>query len=445
MRSDLPKVLHSLGGRPILQHVIESSSVLRPERINIVVGATKDYIVDTISRFPLNMPDPDTRLNWIVQPSPEGTGQAALLAVEDMDDDSTVVILNGDMPLITPDTIMETANVGGHLNMVTDILDNPGSFGRILRDENDRISGIVEERDATDEQKKIREVNANCFGMKASWLKKWLPRLNDRNSQQEYYLTDIVSLAVADGLAIRRVSPVDGNEMLGANNRAELADLERVYQRRVARHLMEDGLTMMDPARFDLRGILKHGLDCRIDINVILEGKVRIGNNVSIGAHSVIRNSVIGHDTHILENTVIENSMIGSHCVVGPFARIRPVTLIGDNSRIGNFVEVKESLIDRGSKVNHLSYIGDARIGRNVNVGAGVITCNYDGARKHKTIIQDEVFVGSDSQLVAPVVIGQGATIAAGTTITSNVNNDSLVLTRTPQKTLPNWNRRNRD
>ncbi len=442
MLSGLPKVLHILGGRPLIHHIIESSSAIKPDRINVVVGgATRDFILKEVGRYPLNMMNPHTEIAWITQPLPEGTGQAALMGIENVDDDATVIILNGDMPLITPETIARTADLGDNLNMVTCNLDNPKSYGRITRTKDNKIKGVIEESDATDAQRKITEVNVNCFGGKAGWLKKWLSGLKTGNFKGEYYLPDIVAMATDDGHDIQCISPLDPQEILGANNHVELANIERIYQKRLATLLMQKGVRIMDPARFDMRGILKHGLDCRIDINVILEGKVRIGNNVTIGANSIIRNSVIGNNSVIFENSIIENSMVGSQCMIGPYARIRPISLIGDHAKIGNFVEIKESLIDSETKASHLSYIGNARIGKNVNIGAGVITANYDGSGKHKTTIQDNVFVGSGSQLVAPLNIGEGATIGAGSSITSDIDSRCLVITRAQRKAFPNWQR----
>ncbi len=442
MLSGRPKVLHTLGGRPLLHHIIESSAAIQPSRINIVVGAkTRDFIVEEVGRYPLNMPDKHTEINWVTQPSPDGTGQAALLGVENIDDETVVIIINGDMPLIMPDTIARTAVVGGNLNMVTCNLDNPKSYGRILRDKNNKVKGVIEHLDATQAQREIKEVNVNCFGAKAAWMKEWLPELKKENLLKEYYLPDIVAIAADEGHDIQCITPLDYQEILGANNQVELSNIERIYQKRVATQLMKEGVSIMDPGRFDLRGILKHGLDCRIDINAILEGKVRIGHNVVIGANSIIRNSVIGNNSVILENSMIENSIVGSYCTIGPFARIRPISLIGDYAKIGNFVEIKESLIDKKTKASHLSYIGNARIGKNVNIGAGVITANYDGSGKHKTTIQDNVFIGSDSQLVAPLNIGEGATIGAGSSITSDIDSGTLVITRAQRKTFPNWQR----
>ena len=442
MLSRRPKVLHILGGRPLLHHIIESSSTVQPDKINIVVGgATRDFIMEEVNRYPLNMVNPHTEIAWITQPLPKGTGQAALMGVENIEDDATVIILNGDMPLITPGTIARTAEIGDNLSMVTCNLDNPNSYGRIIRTRDNKIKGVVEELDATDSQRKIQEVNVNCFGARAAWLKKWLPSLKTRNLMAEYYLPDIVAMAAADGHDIQGITPLDSQETLGANNHVELANLERIYQKRVATRLMGEGVRIMDPTRFDMRGILKHGLDCRIDINVILEGKVRIGHNVTIGANSIIRNSVIGNNSVILENSIIESSMVGSHCMIGPYARLRPISQIEDHVRIGNFVEIKESLIDRETRASHLSYVGNARIGKNVNIGAGVITANYDGSGKHRTTIQDNVFIGSNSQLVAPLNIGEGATIGAGSSITRDIDSGCLVITRAQRKTFPNWQR----
>ncbi len=446
MRSSLPKVLHRVGGKPMLQHLIETAQKLRPKRIHIVVGHGKDEVIETISAGLQAAPDArkktvNRKINWVTQSKQRGTGHAVKLALADVGVRSTVIVLNGDVPLVTPATLRKVSRVNNNLNLMTIELDNPKGLGRILRDSRGRITAIVEEKDASASEKKIREINTNCLAAKAASLNKWLSSVKSNNAQGEYYLTDAIGCAVRDGVAVRSIRPADTSETLGVNSKADLAGLERIYQRQCSDRLMASGVTVMDPERLDIRGTCRFGNDCTVDINVILEGTVKVGNNVRIGPNTVIRNTTIGHHSVIEANSVIENATIGKGCNIGPFARIRPETVLGDKARIGNFVETKKSTIGRGSKINHLSYVGDSDIGEDVNIGAGVITCNYDGANKYKTVIGNNVFVGSDSQLVAPLRIADGATIGAGSTITSDVEIGALAISRGKQRSVKNWER----
>ena len=442
MRSSLPKVLHSLGGKPLLQHIVDSAERLKPDRIHIVVGYKKDLIVDSLSRaLGMNRRSTADKINWVNQVEQKGTGHAANLAVQQIEDKSTVIVLNGDTPLISSLTLLQTAKAGNCIRLVTATVQEPAGYGRVLRNEQGYIVGIVEEKDATLQQKSIKEVNSNCLGTTASCLKSWLACLDDTNAQKEYYLTDIIAQAVLDDIPVEGVSPVDISEVQGINDRADLSKLERIYQYRYAMEIIRNGVTLLDPDRFDLRGTFKYGSDCTIDINVILEGAVRVGNNVTIGSNTLIRNSIIGHRSVIQPNTVINNAVIGADCVIGPYAHIRPLTLVGDKTKIGNFIEIKKSRFGKSSRANHHAYIGDTTVGDNVNIGAGVITCNFDGANKHRTIIGDDVFIGSDSQLIAPVKIEAGATIGAGSTITSDVQNNALAVSRVKQLVVPEWKR----
>jgi len=324
---------------------------------------------------------------------------------------------------------------------LTSLVDEPGGYGRIVRDDNNEVVRIVEEKDATNDEKKICEINTGMMVVNSKALKQWVEKLESDNAQNEYYLTDVIDMAVKEGLKINTVQPHSVVEIRGVNDRAQLSEMERYYQLIQAHQLMRRGITIMDPVRFDLRGDLEIDSDCEIDINVILEGRLKIGRGVRIGANCIIKDSVIDDDVVILPNSVIENAVIGKSCRIGPFARIRPESVLNENVHVGNFVEIKKSIVGNRSKINHLSYIGDSEIGTETNIGAGTITCNYDGANKHKTIIGDNVFVGSDVQLVAPVSVSSGATIAAGTTITKDVAENELAISRTPQKSVPDWRR----
>ncbi len=442
MHSDLPKVLHPIGGKPMLQHLLATASDLQPYRIHVIVGHAKERVMATIEQDAAlyeQLKRKNITLNWVKQSAQRGTGHAVLQAMPDVSQDSTVLILNGDVPLISLATLKRVAKAGSHLNLLTANLINPTGLGRIIRNGQGNIVGIVEQKDASNRQKKITEINTNCFGVKADYLAKWLPRIGCKNAQNEYYLTDVIGCAVADDVDVVGITGDCVAEVSGVNNKADLAKLERVFQSRVADRLMENGVTLLDPNRFDVRGGCQFGYDCVVDINVILEGDVQIGNHVRLGANSLIRNTVIGDYSVIEANSVIDNAIIGKQCNIGPFARIRPETVLGDEVRIGNFVEIKKSNIGNQSKVNHLSYVGDSKIGKQVNIGAGVITCNYDGANKHQTIIGNDVFIGSDSQLIAPLQIGDGATVGAGSTITRSVRKNTLAVSRTRQTIIDNW------
>jgi len=434
MRSALPKVLHQLAGRTLLEHVYVAASRLQHRQIRIVYGYGGQKVPETLAHL---------QADWVEQQQQLGTGHAVKLAMTQVPDIDDVLVLYGDIPLITFETLQQlvvTAKTSG-FSLLTSYLDEPTGYGRIVRDEDGKVSCIIEEKDASPEQRAVTEINTGLMVVKGRLLKRWLSELNNSNAQGEYYLTDIVAKAVSENIIVNTMQPESITEIHGVNNRAQLAELERYYQLIQAQHLMRHGVTLMDPSRFDLRGDLEAGRDVRIDINVVIEGSVSIGNDVSIGQNCYINNADIGDGATILPNCVIENAVIGNGCKIGPFARIRPDTRLADDVHIGNFVEVKKSEIGPGSKVNHLSYIGDSEIGSNVNIGAGTITCNYDGADKHKTIIGDNVFVGSDTQLIAPVVIGEGATIGAGTTVTKDIAADTLTLNKLEHKTIKNWRR----
>lgn len=434
MRSDLPKVLHTIGGKPMLQHVYERARELDPEIITIVYGHGAQQVLSRFSDWPVV---------WVEQASQLGTGHAARQALPYLQDEAVVLVLYGDVPLLGRKTLEKLlAVVSEHsLGLLTASVDDPTGYGRIVRDGHGRVLKVVEERDASAEEKQIKEVNTGILAALGSRLKVWLARLENNNAQGEYYLTDIIAMAAADGVAVETVSaPVD--EAVGVNSKRQLAQLERVYQRRQANALLEQGVTLRDPARFDLRGRIEAvGRDVEIDVNVILEGSIRIGNRVRIGPNVLLKDVVIGDEVEILAGSVIEQAQIGAKSRIGPFARIRPGTVLAEETHIGNFVEIKQSIIGTGSKINHLSYIGDSEIGAKVNIGAGTITCNYDGVSKHKTVIEDGAFIGSNTQLVAPVRVGRGATIGAGSTITKDAPADKLTLSRCQQITIEHWHR----
>ncbi len=434
MRSALPKVLHPLAGRPLLQHVLDVAASLHAAQIQVVYGHAGEQVREQLAAH---------AVSWVEQAPQLGTGHAVAQALPAIADDDQVLVLYGDVPLIGADTLRRLLSVTGtdQLGVLTAVLPDPTGYGRILRDSAGRITGIVEQKDARPEQLAICEINSGFMAANAGALKRWVAALGNSNAQGEYYLTDVIAQAAAEAVTINSAAPAMLCEIMGVNNRAQLAELERDYQRQQAQALLLAGVSLSDPARFDVRGRVQHGQDVSIDINVLLEGEVRLGDRVSIGPNCVIRNAEIGADTHILANCVIEDAVIGGHARIGPFARIRPETTLADNTHIGNFVEIKKSSIGAGSKVNHLSYIGDTSMGERVNVGAGTITCNYDGANKHQTIIEDDVFIGSDTQLIAPVTVGAGATLGAGTTLTRTAPPGELTLSRSKQQTLPGWKR----
>lgn len=434
MYSSLPKVLHPLAGKSLLEHVYHTAHALEHRDIYVIYGFGGEQVREHCK---------DLFINWIEQKEQKGTGHAVQQVGDQLPDEDLVLILYGDVPLTTEETLKRLISAGREtgFSLLTVELGNPTGYGRIIRNSEGAVTRIVEEKDATDAEKAVTEINTGMMMIDAGKLKGWLSRLNSDNAQGEYYLTDVIEMAVEEGVVINTVFPDSEIEVSGINNRVQLAEMERYYQYVQANQLLQQGVTLMDPARFDLRGEMEIGRDVSIDINCVFEGKVQIGDNVSIGPNSVIKDSVIGDGVEIKANCVIEGASVGVDSKIGPFARLRPETTLIENAHIGNFVEVKKSRIEKGSKVNHLSYIGDSDIGQNVNIGAGTITCNYDGANKHKTVIGDNVFVGSDSQLVAPVKIGAEATIGAGTTITKDVEPCELVISRTRQQTIRGWKR----
>jgi bifunctional UDP-N-acetylglucosamine pyrophosphorylase / glucosamine-1-phosphate N-acetyltransferase len=434
MRSELPKVLHKLAGRTLLEHVYIAASRLSHRKIHIVYGYGGQMVPESLSHL---------QANWIEQQQQIGTGHAVKLALPAVPDVDEVLILYGDIPLITFETLQNLVSAAKQtgFSLLTSYIDEPSGYGRIIRDEMGNLIRIVEDRDATDRERDICEINTGMMAVKASLIKTWLNSLDNTNVQGEFYLTDIVELAVADEVQINTINPDSATEVRGVNSRAQLSEIERYYQLIQAHHLMRYGVTLMDPSRFDLRGDLETGIDIYIDVNVVIEGSVSIGNDVNIGPNCYINNADIGNGTTILPNSIIENAIIGRNCRIGPFARIRPETRLADDVHIGNFVEVKKSEIEHGTKINHLSYIGDSTIGSNVNIGAGTITCNYDGVNKHSTIIKNNVFIGSDTQLIAPVVIGEGATIGAGTTVTKDIEADTLTYNTVKHNQIKNWKR----
>ena len=438
MCSATPKVLHPLGGTPLLQHVIRTARQLDPGRITVVYGHGGEQVKETLA---------GEAVEWVLQDEQLGTGHAVDQAMPSVRDEDTVLVLYGDVPLIQADTLsvlVEKARAG-RLAVLTAELDNPQGYGRILRDEQGRLIGIVEQKDASAAQLLIHEINSGFLAAPAGLLRGWLQRLDNRNAQGEHYLTDVIAMAASDGVEVESVSASDAHEILGVNDRIQLAQLERIWQRREAERLMRGGVTLADPARLEVRGEVSAGRDCSIDINVVLEGKVSLGERVSIGPGCVLKNVTVGDDAELYAHCVIEDSVVGKYCLVGPFARIRPETQLAEQVRVGNFVEIKKSTIAKGSKINHLSYIGDTHMGSGVNIGAGTIVCNYDGACKHLTEIGDNVFVGSDTQLVAPVRVGDGATIGAGSTITRDVPENELTLSRSKQQTITGWTRPSKD
>ncbi len=437
MKSDLPKVLHTLAGKSLLEHVLSAAAKLNPARIHIVIGHRSEQIKAAID------PDRiDAGINWVVQQQQLGTGHAVAQALPDIDPQSTVLIMAGDVPLIQPSTLRPLCQLETGINLLTAELSDPSGLGRIIRQgENASVSAIVEHKDASEAQRTIKEINTGVMAARATDLSDWLARVKNHNAQNEYYLPDIIALAVSDGKTVNACMTDDAVQVTGINSRIELALLERLYQKRFAHQLMQEGVGLADPDRIDIRGILKAGEDCFIDINCIFEQTVKLGNRVHIGPNVMIINSEIADDCRIEANSVIDNAVIAQRCNIGPFARIRPDTMLLAGSRIGNFVEIKKSTIGKDSKVNHLSYVGDSLVGERVNIGAGVITCNYDGAYKHQTIIGDDVFVGSDCQLIAPVEIGSGATIGAGSTIRKNAPQDRLTLTNSKQLSVKGWRR----
>ncbi|AKU14049.1 UDP-N-acetylglucosamine pyrophosphorylase/diamine N-acetyltransferase [Azoarcus sp. CIB] len=434
MRSVLPKVLQPIAGRPMLAHVIGAARTLDASRICVVYGHGGEVVRERMQ---------DAALRWARQEPQLGTGHAVQQALPELTDGEMALVLYGDVPLIGAPTLrrLQTAAGSGKLALLTVELDNPTGYGRILRDADGRVTRIVEEKDASAEQRRVREVNTGILVAPVARLRDWLGRIGNDNAQGEYYLTDIIGLAVAEGVEIVTVQPDAVWETLGVNSKPQLAELERIHQRNIAQNLMDAGVTVLDPARIDVRGELECGRDVEIDVGCVFEGRVELGDDVRVGANCVIRNARIGAGTRIAPFSHIEDTVTGRECVIGPYARTRPGTTLGDDVHLGNFVEVKNSAIADHSKANHLAYVGDADVGQRVNIGAGTITCNYDGANKFRTIIEDDVFIGSDTQLVAPVRVGRGATLGAGTTLTKDAPPEQLTVSRAKQITIVGWKR----
>jgi bifunctional UDP-N-acetylglucosamine pyrophosphorylase/glucosamine-1-phosphate N-acetyltransferase len=432
MRSDLPKVLHPLAGRPLLAHVLDTARALDPARICVVYGHGGERVREALA---------DDAIAWVPQEPQLGTGHALAQALPQLGTGAQTLVLYGDVPLTRADTLTRLREAAGDgVAVLTVELDDPTGYGRIVR-EGGAVKRIVEQNDATAAERAIREVNTGIMVLPTARLAGWLGRLRNDNAQREYYLTDVIALAVQDGVSVGAAQPGAVAETMGVNSKAQLAELERIHQRGVAAELMDGGVTLADPARIDVRGRLECGRDVSIDVNCVFEGEIVLGDRVSIGANCVLRNVRIDAGTRIEPFCHLEDSEIGQRCRIGPYARFRPGVRTADTVHVGNFVEVKASSIGAGSKANHLSYIGDTEIGRNVNVGAGTITCNYDGAYKHRTIIEDDAFIGSDTQLVAPVRVGRGATLGAGTTLVADAPPEQLTLARARQTTIPNWKR----
>jgi bifunctional UDP-N-acetylglucosamine pyrophosphorylase/glucosamine-1-phosphate N-acetyltransferase len=437
MKSSLPKVLQTLGGRPLLTHLLDTAIALDPDRIHLVVGSGADQVREACSGYDVD---------WVYQAERRGTGHAVIQVMPDIPDEALVLVLLGDHPLIPAALLSEMiADRTVPLAMLTMELQDPSGYGRILRDPGGNIIGVVEHHDAAPEQREIQEVNTGIIMADAAKLRGWLDRLECDNASQEYYLPDIFSMARSETGEIHGVMAPDSRELQGANNRRQLAELEKRYRQQMASGLLEAGIQIIDPDRIDIRGTVKAGMDVCLDVNVVLEGENCLGDRVSIGPGSLLKNCDLAAGTTVHAHSVLEGVKTTGACEIGPFARLRPGTVLAEGSRVGNFVEAKNVSLGEGSKANHLSYLGDSIIGSNVNVGAGTITCNYDGANKHQTLIEDDVFIGSDTQLVAPVSIGRGATIGAGSTVTRNAPAGSLTLSRSRQTTIAGWKRPRKD
>lgn len=435
MKSRLPKVLHPIAGRPMLHHVLETVRQLDYQQpINTIIGHGAEQIEAALTAGDLR---------FILQSEQLGTGHAVQQALPHIKPEDSVLILYGDVPLIRADTLRRLAQCvsAETLGLLTLEMQDPTGYGRIVRDANGLVQAIVEQKDANAEQLAIKEVNTGIMAVKGEHLQRWLPQLSANNAQGEYYLTDIIALAGSDGIKVETRQPTQEWEVMGINDRQQQAELERIYQQELAGTFLKAGLSLSDPARFDCRGELSFGEDVRIDINCVFEGRVELGSNVTIGPNCCISNARIGDNVVIKANSIIEDASIAANCEVGPFARLRPGADLRNRAKVGNFVEVKKSVIGEGSKVNHLSYIGDAELGRDVNVGAGTITCNYDGVNKSKTEIGDGAFIGSNTALVAPVKVGRGATVGAGSTISSNVPDQQLAVGRARQRNIEGWER----
>jgi bifunctional UDP-N-acetylglucosamine pyrophosphorylase/glucosamine-1-phosphate N-acetyltransferase len=433
MRSDLPKVLHKLAGKPLLGHVVDTAHALGAGQTCVVYGFGGEAVPQAMA---------DDRLTFVLQAEQHGTGHAVKQALPKLADDSVTLVLYGDVPLTHISTLqpLVAAAQAGKLGLLTVNLTLPDGYGRIVR-EGGKVTRIVEHKDATPAERAIQEVNTGILAVATRHLKQWIAELKNDNAQGEYYLTDIIALAVRDGVTVETHQPNFEWEVLGVNSKAQLAELERIHQGEIAQALLDAGVTLLDPARLDVRGMLSCGRDVTIDVNCVFEGHVELGDSVQVGANCVLRNVTVAAGTRIDAFTLIDDAVIGEVNRLGPFSRIRPGTKLARDVHVGNFVEIKNSQIDDGSKINHLSYVGDTTMGKRVNIGAGTITCNYDGANKHRTVIEDEVFVGSATQLVAPITVGKGATLGAGTTLTRDAPAGELTLSRAKQLTINGWKR----
>lgn len=433
MKSSLPKMLQTVGGRPMLAHLLDTATSLEPEQVHVVVGSGAEQVREACS---------DYAVTWVHQEERRGTGHAVMQAMPGIPDDATVLVLLGDHPLIPVSLLSEMiTETKPPLAMLTMELDDPSGYGRILRDPGGNIIGVIEHHEAAPEQHEIREVNTGIIMADAARLRVWLGQLNCDNEKQEYYLPDIFSMARSESGEVQAVMAQDFHDLQGANDRKQLAELEKRYQQRMACQLMDAGVQVIDPDRLDIRGTVSAGSDVCIDINVILQGNNRLGDGVCVGPGSVLTDCELAAGTVIHAHSVLQGVVTTGACEIGPFARLRPGTLLAAGCRVGNFVETKNARLDEGSKASHLTYLGDSEIGKNVNIGAGTITCNYDGANKHQTVIEDEVFIGSDTQLVAPVTVGRGATIGAGSTVTRNAPADALTVSRSRQTSIAGWKR----
>ncbi|MEH6811523.1 MAG: bifunctional UDP-N-acetylglucosamine diphosphorylase/glucosamine-1-phosphate N-acetyltransferase GlmU [Motiliproteus sp.] len=434
MKSKLPKVLHPVAGKPMVGHVIDTASTLSPAKIHMVVGHGAPLLKEYLAGRTLEIAEQSEQL---------GTGHAVDQAMPAVDSNSTVLVLYGDVPLTRQDTLEQLVARAEHgkLAILTVELEDPTGYGRIVRSAEGDVKAIVEHKDANADQLRINEINTGILALPAAWLKDWLPKLSSDNAQGEYYLTDIIEMAAKADLPITAIQPDNEQEVQGVNNRLQLAELERWHQRQQADYWMTQGATLLDPQRVDFRGDIQLGQDVTVDINVIFEGRVRVGDNVSIGANCILKDCEIAPGANIKAHSMIDESQVGEGCEVGPYARLRPGTVLAKNAKVGNFVETKKTLVGEGSKINHLSYVGDAQVGCGANIGAGTITCNYDGVNKYKTEIGDGAFIGSNTSLVAPVRVGNGATTGAGSTITKDIPDDALGVARGRQTNLKTWKR----
>ncbi|MGA9855150.1 MAG: bifunctional UDP-N-acetylglucosamine diphosphorylase/glucosamine-1-phosphate N-acetyltransferase GlmU [Gammaproteobacteria bacterium] len=434
MHSNLPKVLQPLGGMTLLEHVVQTAATLKPDAMYVVHGHGGEQVPVTLKHLPVR---------WVLQVEQLGTGHAVMQALPAIPDEHLTLVLYGDVPLVRTQTLQKLLDSAsrGELAVLTAHLTDARDYGRMLRDAEGQVQGVVEDKDATPVQRHIDEINTGLMACRTSVLRGWLAKLRNHNAQKEYYLPDIIAMAAAEGMLVDGIEADDASEVAGVNNRQQLAVAEATLRGRIANDLMQQGVTLRDPARIDVRGQLDCGRDVCIDVNCVFEGKVRLGERVQVGPNAVIRDCEIGDDTQVFASCVLDGARIGARVRIGPFARIRPESQLADETHVGNFVEMKNSHLGHGSKANHLSYLGDAEIGRAVNIGAGTITCNYDGVNKHRTVIGDGAFIGSNSSLVAPVSVGAGATIGAGSVITKEAPAEALSVTRAEQKTVTGWKR----